>query len=66
MQILTDEERKAEQRKTVLALVVGLATMLAGGVIIANDPSSWINWAGGIAAIVAGVTLEEKFILRRK
>lgn len=66
MEILTDTERKLEQRKYALALVVALVTMLASGIVIANNPSSWINWVSAFAVVVAGAVLEEKFILRRK
>lgn len=55
-----------EERKVTLAIVIGLLTMACGAIIISNDPHSLLNWIGGLASILGGVLLEEKYLLRRR
>lgn len=66
MQILTDDELKAERRKHNLALFVGVGSFLAGGAIIASNAGSGWHWLAGALVVVAGAIAEEKYILRRK
>lgn len=66
MRIGTDTERRNKQRKYSMAFAVGLATLVAAGATIAEDPSSAVNWVLGITLIAIGAFFEEKVILSRK
>lgn len=59
-------EIMTEDRKTILAIVVGLLTMACGAIIISNDPHAIVNWIGGFATVLGGALIEEKFLLRRR
>lgn len=55
-----------EEHKHALAIVIGFITMVCGVVIIGNNTHSIVNWIGGLAVLLGGVLLEEKYLLRRR
>lgn len=46
-----------EQRRALLAIAIGIVTMICGGIIISNDLYSIPNWIGELACILGGVML---------